>query len=99
MPTKQQLCTFITLFSKFLYHHCTTTIWKCLFHILWRTRTQDNDFFFLFLHFDIVFYNSTPEKTANIWRIERQGISATKFEAAQPDFLNDVFVAVAVVAA
>ena len=39
------------------------------------------------------------KKTANIWGIEREGISATKFKAAQPDFLSDVFVVVAVVAA
>ena len=30
MLAKQQLCTCITLFSTFLYRHCTTTTWKCL---------------------------------------------------------------------
>ena len=59
--------------------------------------TQENDFLFLFLHFDTVLQNSTPEKTANIWRIEREGINATKFKAAELYFLSDVFVAVAVV--
>jgi len=29
-------------------------------------REQDNDPFFLFLNFDTVFKNSTPEKIANI---------------------------------
>ena len=53
---------------------------------------------FLFLHFDTVFWNSTP-KTADIWRIEREGLSARKFEAAQLHFLSDVFVAVAVAVA
>ena len=38
-----------------------------------------------------------PKKTANHWRIKRDGISAIKFEAAQIHFLSDVFVAVAVV--
>ena len=35
------------------------------------------------------------ETVANIWRIERDGISAVKFEAlAQIHFLSDVFVAI-----
>ena len=42
---------------------------------------------------------STPEKTANIWRTERDRISAIKFEAARLHFVTDVFVAVAVVVA
>ena len=35
-------------------------------------------FFYLFfnLNYDTVFQNSTPEKFANIWRIERDEISA-----------------------
>ena len=54
----------------------------------------------LFLNLDTVFYNSTTEKIANIGQIERDGISAITFKAAQPHFLYiDVFVAVAVVAA
>ena len=36
------------------------------FTSLSRTGTQDNDFLFLFLNFDTVFQNSTPEKFANI---------------------------------
>ena len=39
------------------------------------------------------------KKTANIRRIEREGICAIKFEAAQLHFLSDVFVAVAVAVA
>ena len=42
---------------------------------------------------------SSGKKNANIWRIERDGISAIKFEAGRIKFLSDVFVAVAVVAA
>ena len=34
-----------------------------------------------------------------IWRIERVGISAIKFEVVQIHFLSDVFVAVAVIVA
>ena len=41
------------------------------------------NFFFLFLNFDTVFTNSTPEKTANIWRIQRDGIGVIKFKAAR----------------
>ena len=65
------------------------------FHVLWRTWTQDNNFLFLFLNFDTVFYNSTPEK-----KLPTFGeLSATKFEAAQLYFLRDVYEAVAVVIA
>ena len=52
-----------------------------------------------FLNIDTVFYNSSPEKIANIWRIEWDRISAIKFEAARLHFLSDVFVAVGVVVA
>ena len=44
-------------------------------------------------------FNSRKKKTANIWRVEPEVISATKFEAARLHFLSDVFVAVAVVVA
>ena len=39
------------------------------------------------------------KKIANIWRYERDGISAIKFEAVRIHFLSDEFVAVAVVVA
>ena len=44
-------------------------------------------------------FNSRKKKTANIWRVEPEVISATKFEAAQLHFLSDVFVAIAIVVA
>ena len=65
---------------------------NALFQALSRTWTQDNDFLFLFLKFDTAFKNSTPAKCANIWRIERVGIKAIKFEVARIHFLSDVFV-------
>ena len=45
--------------------------------------------FFLFLNVDTctVLCNSTPEKFAITWRIERDGISAIKVEAARTQFL------------
>ena len=52
-----------------------------------------------FLNFDTVSYNSTPEKNTNIWRTERVGIGAIKFEAARIQFVSDVFVAVPIVSA
>ena len=52
--------------------------------------TQDNYFDFLFLTFDAVFKNSTPEKIGNIWRIERDGIRV-KFEAAPVHFFLVTF--------
>ena len=70
---------------------------SALFHVL--SRTQDNDFLFLFLNFD----NSTSTiqqfstKFANIWRIERVGINAIKFEVARIHILSNAFEAVAVV--
>ena len=71
------------------------------FHVLRRTWTQDSDFLFLFLIFggDTVFANSTPEKIANVWRIERDGTSAINFEIARLHFSSEVCVTVAVVVA
>ena len=69
------------------------------FHVLWSMWKLDNDFLFLFLNFDTVFQNLTPEKIANIWLIKRDGISAIKCEAARLHFLSDIFVAVAVAVA
>ena len=54
---------------------------------------------FLFLNVDTAWYNLIPEKLTNIWRTERDEISAIKFEAARLDFLSDLFEAVAVVVA
>ena len=42
---------------------------------------------------------STPGKFSNIWRIEQEGISAIKFEAAWIHFLSDAFLAVTVIVA
>ena len=67
------------------------------FHVLWRTWTQlDNNF--LFLKFDTVLQNSTPEKFAIICPIEWDGINTIKFEVARILFLSDIiFLAVFVV--
>ena len=46
-------------------------------------RIKDDDFLVLFQNFQTEFKNSTPEKFASIWWIERDGISAKKFEAAR----------------
>ena len=43
--------------------------------------------------------NSTPEKFANIFPIERDVINAIKLETVRIYFLSDVFVAVAIVVA
>ena len=64
-----------------------------------NANTQDNNFIFLFLNFDAVFKNLTPEKIANIWQTERDRVSAIKFEVARLHFFNNVFVADAVVIA
>ena len=57
------------------------------FMFFWGRERHDNDFLFLFLNFDTVLKNSTPEKITNIWRIERDRRSAIKFEAARIRFL------------
>ena len=69
------------------------------FQAFWRTWTQlDNNS--LFLKFDTVLQNSTPEKFAIICPVERDGINAIKFEAARILFLSAIiFVAVFVVVA
>ena len=59
------------------------------FHVLWKTWTRDNDFLFLFLNFDrsSPLEYSSPEKIANICRIERGEIDAIKFETGHIHFL------------
>ena len=38
----------------FLCRRCTTTTWKLLISLFWRTWTQENDFLFVFLNFDTI---------------------------------------------
>ena len=92
-----QLCTCITLFCTFLCRRCTTTTSKCLISRFEQDVNTIDDSLFLFLNFDTVLQNSTPEKFANVWRVEQDRIKPIKFEAAQIYFSSDVFVAVAVV--
>ena len=100
---KQQLCTCITL-----SRHCTITTWNCLISRFVEDVNTRQRLSFSFPELWNSLYNSTPEKFINIWRIERVGISAIKFEVArihwesggnQAYFLSDVFVAVAMVVA
>ena len=62
-------------------------------------REHKTTTYFFFSWTSIALQNSTPETIASIWRIERDGINAIKFEAARIHFLRDVFAAVAVVIA
>ena len=89
---KQWLGMCLTYFCTFFLP--STKMWKCLISRLWRTWTQDHDLLFLFLNFDL---SSTPEKIANIWWTERDGISAIRFEAVRLDCLSDIFIAVAII--
>ena len=66
------------------------------FHVFW-SGVNSSDFLLLFLVFDSVLENLTPEKFTNIRQIKRDGINAIRFEAAQIHFLSDVFVAVSAV--
>ena len=85
---KQQLCTCITLFCTFFCRHCTTTTWKCLisrFVEVVNTRQRSTFFSFQFpdLWYILLFQLQKNNDTVNIWRIERAGINAIKFEAAR----------------
>ena len=94
---KQQLCTCITLFCTFLYRHCTTTAWNFLISpFLENMNTRQRlSFSFPELRYSLLEFNS--RKIANIWRIERDGISAIKFDVARIYLSSDVLVGVAVV--
>ena len=94
---RKQLCTYITLFCTFLCRHCTTTTWKCLIHVIRRTWTSDDKFFFLFLNLSAVAKKSTLGKLSYIWHFLQIRINATKFEETRIHFKSDVLTAVAVV--
>ena len=93
---KQQLCTCTTPFCSFLCRRWTATTWNCLIsRFVDDVNTRQRPFFSFFeLWCSPLEFNS--RKFLNIWRIERHGIRAIKFEAARTRFLTDVFVTVAV---
>ena len=97
---EQQLCTYITPFCTLLCRHCMATTWKCLISRIVKVVKTKQRLCFSFpeLRHTLEFC-SRKKKIASIWRIERDGISAIKFEAAPLHFVTDVFVAVAVVVA
>ena len=70
--------SFIFSFSFSLFCcHCMTTMWK--FHVLWRTLTQDNDFF-LFMNYirNIIQLLKILPTFVKCWK--RVGIRAMKFK-------------------
>ena len=97
---EEQLCTYITPFCTLLCRHCMATTWKCLISRIVKVVNTKQRLCFSFpeLRHTLEFC-SRKKKNARIWRIERDGISAIKFEAAGLHFVTDVFVAVAVVVA
>ena len=79
--TKQQLSTWITLFCTFLCRRCTTTTWTCLISRFEEDVTDKNTTLFLFSWTSIQSFKiQLLKKFANIWRNERDGISAIKFQ-------------------
>ena len=62
---------------------------------LWRTWIMDNDFLFLFLNFDTVFYNSAPEKK-NCQHLTNwtRWNNHDRFSGARRHFLSVVFVVI-----
>ena len=85
---KQQLCTWITLFSTFLGRRCTTMTWTFLISCFVEDGNTTQQLSFSFPELSYNSFEFTPEKFANIWRIVQDGISTIKFEAAQIHFLS-----------
>ena len=72
-----------------------------LYFFITVNTTQENDFLFLFLNFDTVFQNSTPEKSVNICQITNgqiklNGTNEITFEVARIHLLSDVFLTVVI---
>ena len=89
---KQQLCTRIALFLYISSPSLHDDNMKLPNFTFCRGRERRQRLSFSFPELWYVFKNATPEKCANIWRIERVRISAIKFELARIHFLSDVFV-------
>ena len=97
---KQQLHTWIMLFSTFLWrllHDYDVEPLQC--DIKWRTWTHDNKFSFLYFNMDKALKISTPGNVAYIWQIERFQRDPIKFEQTQIQCFSDLFTAVIVVVA
>jgi len=65
--------------------------------VLWRTKTQDDNFFFLPENLGAAPKNSIQGKFNYIWDFTRLGIIARKFEKSEAFLMSDVFTALAVV--
>ena len=63
---KPQLCTCITLFCTFLIRRFTTTTLKCQISRFVEDGNSRQQLLILFLNFDTVLENSTPNEVANI---------------------------------
>ena len=74
----KQLCTFIALFRTYFFASVARLRRESyLFQFFgWRERLS---FCFSEFRYNTVFKNSPPEKITNVWRIERDGISATNW--------------------
>ena len=97
---KQQLCTCITLFCIHFLAVVAGATWKCLISRFVEDGNTGQQLSFSSpeLWYSPVEFNS--QKSANIWRIKQDGISALKFEVARiHSVLSDVVIAVAVVVA
>ena len=82
----------ITLFCTFLSRRCITATWNFLISrpcFLEQVNTLHGNFLLLFLNFNTVLSDSTPEYFANIWQIKWNWISSIKFETVQIHFLSE----------
>ena len=73
----QILCTFITLFCTYFFAVVARLRLESYLFRFFGGREQKKTTFFLFSW--ILIQYSVPEKITNIWRIERDGISATNW--------------------
>ena len=93
---RQQLCTCITLFCTSLGRRYTTATWECLISRFVEDVNKANKVSFSFPELWYRPLKFTLKKSANIWRIKRDGISEIKFEVARLHFLSRTFSAVVV---
>ena len=84
-------------FLLFLCRHCRTTTQKFLISHFVEDMNTRQDFLFLFLNFDTVFWNSTPEKNCQHLTNWTRWNEHVEVDRGSPEFFSDVFVAVSVV--
>ena len=86
-------CTFFAVVAR------QPTAWNFQISRFMEDGNTRQDFLFSFVKLDIIFWNPTPEKIANLWQTRKVWIRAMKSETAQIPYLGEVFSGVVVVVA